>query len=337
MSSTQDPMDGISGELANNASSLMAALFTFIAISCYNVVELVILVLSTFRRWRGLYFWSLLLSGCFGVVPYSLGFLMKFFTHANSMASVTVLTLGWWVMVTGQSLVLYSRLHLVLRDERILRRVLYMIIANFFLLHVPTTILTYGSNVKDRWPMFVRGYNIMEKLQMTGFTLQELIISALYVIETVKLLRLNSDNHKRKIMYQLVGINIYMFVMDLILLGLEYASYYAVQITLKGAIYSIKLKLEFAVLGKLVDVIHGDRRPVLIGDTFALCPLHYLNDPNSASSGLTGDLNFYGISVPDRATKPSEDGSNCPHPGKVMTMTEFSTWIESRSPANEIV
>jgi hypothetical protein len=36
-------------------------------------------------------------------------------------------TIGWWSMVTGQSIVLYSRLHLVVSNQRVLRRVLIMI------------------------------------------------------------------------------------------------------------------------------------------------------------------------------------------------------------------
>lgn len=266
MFSIMEPLDGISGMLANNSPGLKTILMTCIAVSWYNVLELVILVLCTFRRWQGLYFWSLLVAGCLGVFPYSLGFLFKFFlTNVDSTVSVTLLTLGWWCMVTGQSLVLYSRLHLVLRDERILRRVLAMIWLGFIVLHIPTTVLTFGANVlRDRSPRFVHAYNVMEKIQMTGFTIQELVISALYVVETVQLLRLGWDRNRRRIMHQLVGINVCMFVMDLVLLGLEYASHYAVQITLKGVIYSIKLKLEFAVLGRLVDVVHGNRQPSFI-------------------------------------------------------------------------
>ncbi|OBT70712.1 hypothetical protein VF21_10307 [Pseudogymnoascus sp. 05NY08] len=45
--------------------------------------------------------------------------------------------------------------------------------------------------------------------------------------------------------------------MDLSLLAIEYASYYAIEVTLKGVIYSIKLKLEFAVLGKLIHLVNS--------------------------------------------------------------------------------
>jgi hypothetical protein len=213
-----------------------------------------------------------------------------------------------------------------------------MIIANIFFLHIPTTVLTYGSNVVDRSPVFVQGYNIMEKLQMTGFTIQEVIISGLYVWETVKLLRLGSDKDKQRIMHQLVGINILIVLMDLALLGLEYASYYAIQITLKGAIYSLKLKLEFAVLGRLVDVIHGHRRPMIGRDTVHLCSLEFNTGPNNgtAQPGMNGDVNVCEISAINveaekikRATTGSFNGQ-IPD-GKILAMTEFSTWVEQRS------
>ncbi|KAJ5373680.1 hypothetical protein N7517_005686 [Penicillium concentricum] len=276
----QDMLDGISGALAKEGEVLQLILVAFIGLSCYNVVELVVLVPATFRRWRGLYFWSLLVTGVLGIVPYSIGFLMKFFTHTDSVLSVTVLTIGWWTMVTGQSVVLYSRLHLVLRDERMLRRVLQLIVANVLLLHVPTTILTYGANiVHSGEAAWVNGYNVMEKIQLTGFTIQESLLSTLYVIETVKLLRLGADvtsrPDARTIMYQLIGINCAIIAMDVLLLGLEYADYYAVQITLKGFVYSLKLKLEFAVLGRLVDLIQGSRHPIsiAIADTLPLCSI----------------------------------------------------------------
>jgi hypothetical protein len=270
-------MNGISGALASEGDMLQMTLVTLIGLSWYNIAELVVLVPSTFRRWRGLYFWSLLISGILGVVPYSTGFLMKFFTQADSVLSVTVLTIGWWTMVTGQSIVLYSRLHRVLR----------LIVANFFLLHVPTTVLTYGANIvhadNSAW---VIGYNIMEKVQLTGFTIQEGLLSTLYVIETVKLLRLGADAatrpDSRSIMYELIGINCAIMAMDMLLLSLEYANLYAVQITLKGFIYSLKLKLEFAVLGRLVDLIQGSRHPVsiAIADTFPLCSFTRQTDEN---------------------------------------------------------
>ncbi|KAL3451628.1 hypothetical protein BJX65DRAFT_293536 [Aspergillus insuetus] len=320
---------GLAGGLGKD-EKLSVVLVIFIALSCYNIIELVILVLSTFRRWKGLYFYSLLISGVVGVVPYSLGFLLKFFEKAAPAVSVTVLTVGWWTMVTGQAFVLYSRLHLVLRDERTLRRVLYMIITNVFLLHVPTTVLTYGTNNP-----FLEAYNIMEKVQMTGFTVQEVIISALYVWETTKMLQLGSSRENRRIMHQLVGINVMIVVMDLVLLGLEYASYYAVQICLKGVIYSVKLKLEFAVLGKLVDVVHGNKRPRLVGSPIHLASLQASNHPG-VSSAVHGGLSFCRGSVVNSAARNHQiNHSTVDVPeDKILAMTEVSTWVEHHPRGN---
>lgn len=153
-----------------------------------------------------------------------------------------------------------------------------MIITNAILLHSITTVLTFGSNSNDLTPRtlshFVRGYTIMEKIQMVGFWLQEFILSIIYIRETVRLLKLSGSVRDdvqsfddrtesgtlknasvRKTMYQLLAINVIIIIMDLALLGVEFANLYLIETTLKGVVYSIKLKLEFAVLGKLVQLV----------------------------------------------------------------------------------
>ncbi|RHZ49112.1 uncharacterized protein CDV56_105635 [Aspergillus thermomutatus] len=257
---TQAPGDGITGGYTGDSLAMKIIIATLAGITWYNAVELVILVFVTFSRYHGSYFWSLLISSSIGLVPYSIGFLLKFFQlTAQTWLSVTFITVGWWCMVTGQSIVLYSRLHLVLRNPRILRRVLAMILVDAVIFHIPTTVLTYGSNMAgpDAAPAYIRGYNVMEKIQMTGFCLQELIISGLYIWETTRMLRLDPDRGKRKIMYQLVAINLIIIFMDLGLLVVEYMNKYILETMIKGVVYSIKLKLEFAVLGKLVYLVRN--------------------------------------------------------------------------------
>lgn len=117
----------------------------------YNAVELTVMIFLTFKRYRGLYFWSLLLSGL-GIIPYDLGFLLKFMNLAPGnlkWLAVTLLTIGWYPMITGQALVLWSRLHLIVngtRGERIIKYTKWMIIADAICFHIPTTVLTFGSN-----------------------------------------------------------------------------------------------------------------------------------------------------------------------------------------------
>lgn len=331
-------LDGISGSIGSRYTVLSLVVILFLSFALYNSVELIIMVLLSFKRFRGLYFWGLLLSVVFGVIPYSVGFLLKFFTDTNRWVSVTILTVGWWVMVTGQSLVLYSRLHLVLRDQRRLQHVLYMIFTSVIIFHLPTTILTYGSNVPHNGTSsrFVTGYNIMEKIQLTGFSIQEAIISGLYLYETARLLRLaNNPQSHRRIQYQLIGINVIIIFMDLVLLGFEYASEYAVQITLKAAVYSLKLKLEFAVLSKLVDFIRTNR------DNSSAMPMgssarRYAGQGAGLPSTRADDPHFYGQSTATvmrpEPTNSSQEHLNIPS-GIIVAKTEFSTSIDKRDDA----
>ena len=139
--------NGITGGLETTTLPVAMTLSAFTAIAWYNVLELNFMIWMTFKRRHGLYFYSLLVSS-WGIFVYALAFLMKFFqVSQNNYATVVFITIGWYVMVTGQSLVLYSRLHLVMHDQRILKWVLWMIIVDVFLFHVPTTVMTFGVSV----------------------------------------------------------------------------------------------------------------------------------------------------------------------------------------------
>jgi hypothetical protein len=251
---------GITGGYHGDLTLKLIIVFC-LGLAMYNAVELVVLVFLTFTRYSGVYFYSLLVASI-GIVPYGIGFVLKFFQiTTDSYAYVTLITIGWYCMVTGQSVVLWSRLHLILRGERgewVLKWIKWMIIIDAVILHIPTTVLTYGSNAA--LPVFVRGYNVMEKIQMSGFFVQETLISSIYMYEAVRLLQTSLQPTARNLLYQLFAINFIIILMDLGLVGLECASLYVLQVIIKPMIYSIKLKLEFAVLSRLVQFVAGGRR-----------------------------------------------------------------------------
>ncbi|KAJ9653930.1 hypothetical protein H2201_009073 [Coniosporium apollinis] len=166
-------------------------------------------------------------------------------------------------MITGQSLILWSRLHLIVSGEKGRKILLYtkwMIIIDAIILHIPTTVVTYGSNGDINTATFVEVYNIVEKIQMTGFFLQEVILSSIYIIETVRILRTSFQPNTRRLMHQLVCINVIIIIMDTGLLSMEYASLYLLETVTKGVCYSIKIKLEFAILSRLVKFVGGGQR-----------------------------------------------------------------------------
>lgn len=164
-------------------------------------------------------------------------------------------------MITGQSVVLYSRLHLIMHNVKRLRAVLIMIITNAIWLHIPVIVLVYGSNSSNPKP-FEKPYSIYEKIQLSVFILQEIIISGIYVWETTQLLKLErtiGNNGTFRVMTHLITVNIVVILLDFSILGLEFADLYEIQTSWKPLVYSIKLKLEFSILNRLVELTRKAR------------------------------------------------------------------------------
>ncbi|RDW67469.1 uncharacterized protein DSM5745_09335 [Aspergillus mulundensis] len=226
----------------------------FLALGLFNSLELIVLVCWTFRQWRGLYFWSLLISS-FGIIPYVIGSILHYWNIVPLPASLTVAYVGFICIVPVQSLILYSRLYLVFYYAKVLRVMLDVIIAVSVSLLIPNTIAMFGSAFIRR-PSWNYAYNVTERLQVTGFAVQELLISLLYIYSTVRLLRVSPEGKDRvkRIMYELLGINAFTIALDIAVIVVEYLNFYSLQICLKVFVYSIKVKLEFAVLGRLVAI-----------------------------------------------------------------------------------
>lgn len=247
------PKNGITGGYKGENATILRAMLAFTAIAWYNAAELIILVFVVFKRYSGLYFWSLLITSC-AIIPYQAGAWAKQVgVGGDPLGMIILSSIGWVVMVPGQSMVLYSRLHCITQNQKLLKGILWMIIVNAIVLTVPTNVLSLGSN-SDKPHLFTTGYAVMEKIQMTAFTVQELFISSIYLIEVHRILKVVDDGRFRKIMWELGAINIAIIIMDVALLAVEYLSLYQVEVTLKGMVYSIKLKLEFGVLSKLVKI-----------------------------------------------------------------------------------
>ncbi|EXJ59431.1 uncharacterized protein A1O5_12056 [Cladophialophora psammophila CBS 110553] len=251
----------MSGETGAISVSIGVAMVIagFFAISFYNFIYINVKIFLTFKRHRGLYFWSLIVAS-WGIPVHAIGFLLKFFElGAPKMMALIFIIGGWYCMVTGQSMVLYSRLHLVEPDVKRVRWILIMIIINCFLLHGVMTVIFFGANSSNPEP-FIKPFKIYEKIQVTGFALQEFIISGLYIYKAWDMLRPALDDwsqRARRIMIHLIIVNVIIIIMDITLLGTEYANQYDIQTTYKGALYSIKLVMEFSILEQLCAYLKG--------------------------------------------------------------------------------
>jgi hypothetical protein len=109
-------------------------------LTIYNALELVLLILTTFQAYVGIYFWSLIFA-TMGLIPYTLGFMTEYFQWSYLALGIGIDTFGWILMVSGQSVVLYSRLHILFHQggyKRLLTCIKMMIIINAVIMHVTT-------------------------------------------------------------------------------------------------------------------------------------------------------------------------------------------------------
>jgi hypothetical protein len=239
-------------EVSRSHAMVIAGLF---ALACWNVLQITVSIFTTFRHYRGLYFWSMLVS-TLGILLHTITSFLRYFALAPNFPMCVLICIGWYAMVTGQSVVLYSRLHLVTPCDRYFRWVLCMIILNFCVLHIPTTVLFLAIN---------RGihnldepFNIYERIQLAGFAIQETILSGLYIWEAMTTLRpilAIKGSRGRRVLVNLVAVNALAVLLDASLLTTEYTNHFDVQTTYKPVVYSIKLILEFTVLNSLLVIV----------------------------------------------------------------------------------
>ncbi|OQD72924.1 hypothetical protein PENDEC_c018G06536 [Penicillium decumbens] len=221
-----------------------------IGLAWYNALELIVLCFTTFKRYGGCYFWCLLISSV-AIIPFGLGYLLLIYNIYTNLFPVAMELIAWVCMVTGQSLVLWSRLHLVVQDPTVLRWTLAMIIIDAIVFHIPASVLELGSH-SNKSALFTSGFNVFERIQLIAFSLQEVVLSVIYSWEAVRLLNLRPRGHYRGTLVQLLIVNLAMILMDAAVIGVQYSGLFDIHVTLKAFVYSVKLKLEYAILGKLV-------------------------------------------------------------------------------------
>jgi hypothetical protein len=149
---------------------------------------------------------------------------------------------------------LWSRLGLVVTDRRILRWSLLFIIANAILLHTPIIIFSFGMSTPS-YRVWLPHMATMERIQIIGFTLQDLFLSTFYTLTSAKLLNIRYTRQRRNLFIALVFAQIFGFVADMVMVVLDYENMFTLKASLHPFIYAVKLKIEFLVLNQLSCVV----------------------------------------------------------------------------------
>jgi hypothetical protein len=137
MTSTSDVSHAAATDVADLPSSMSAA--AFLGIAWFICIDLNIRLLVRAAR-RSLYFWSCLLCS-WGIIVHSIAILLANFNKWTAYSSIVIIELAWFAYVVAQSLVLYSRLNLVLKNVQIGRYILYMIIIDSVIFGLTTVLL----------------------------------------------------------------------------------------------------------------------------------------------------------------------------------------------------
>ncbi|KAJ5556732.1 hypothetical protein N7494_000647 [Penicillium frequentans] len=241
--------------LQENISNIIV--ISMLATAIYNALETVLITFDFVKNYRVLYFWSMQAS-CWGILVHAVSAIICCTFQQSTLPTSILFIVGWYAMVTGQAVVCYSRLRLVVLDTSRVRWVLRMIVVNACILYVPMTVLFFGRISGDS--RFLRPAAIFNRIQLVGFCVQESVMSCVYMSEAMRNLicvaRLRGREQPRATTH-LFGIGGFVFLLNILLLLTEYRLHF-IQISLQAVIYSIKLKLEFVLLYHLRTAMHAD-------------------------------------------------------------------------------
>lgn len=300
------------------------------SITCYICVEITICIFVTFRRYTGLYFWSMqvltwsLLANNVANMTYFIAFV-----HPElSMGSFSVFT--WNFMVSSQAVVLYSRLHLIVHDRRRIRWVPWMIAISLSVLLIPRTVLFYFASGPGMWlPSYV-----YHKIALFGLFVQELVICCIYIREAARALRPvpSVDRHgSGRVLVHLITANALIIFGSTIILVTEFVCFAPTEMSFHGFICAIKLTLEYFVLNKLCDVAAACHCFCQHTHLHSSTQRHSFLDSQARLSGNPGDItNQHGSE-----TDCHEDHGISTERGPVHQMpeTRSGTDITTPSPA----
>ncbi|KAG5801961.1 hypothetical protein H9Q74_014040 [Fusarium xylarioides] len=159
-------------------------------------------------------------------------------------------------LTTGQALVLYSRLNLLVKSITILKVTKWMIILNATIWHSAVTVLLFAISTQqklDRNGAFIK----VQKVQLAFFCAQDFLLSGLYIWKTMEIIkRRDAENQTPRIIWHLFAINVGIVLVDVALLAVSFTNNFLWQQGIKAVAYSVKLKVEFVILGKLSDYVH---------------------------------------------------------------------------------
>ncbi|KAL4811042.1 hypothetical protein BDV18DRAFT_4822 [Aspergillus unguis] len=259
------------GDLNADNAALHHVLVAFVAVALCNSVELLFWIFNFFKRRQGLYFWSLLVA-TLSVLALSICVILGTFNEGSVMAHEILYVIIQPTLLLAQSLVLYSRMHLIIR-ERTLNVVFWFIIISSLAIYTTFVLVIIGTATKGKYFRESLGW-IHILYVYASPAARDAIFCGIYIFEAVRQLKpvINLKGRAgRTVMIHLILVNSASIVLD-IMVALFYWVFYAwwtargfwgSTLGLPATCFamSIKLKMEFTVLNRLVDLLQAPTPP----------------------------------------------------------------------------
>lgn len=244
------------------AKSLKRIFIAFGAVAVWSSVPLTLRLFVTLKRHGGVYFWSILATS-WGLCIREIGYILSFLVPGSPLWLTSIFSQGGWIaMVLGFSVMLYSRLNLILESRAIRQRILIMIVVVGCIfypfmatLSIAQTALRHNGQLHE-YAAWSRVMTPMERIQLVFILGQENIISFFYTQAAYQYLhnRFEDRGKTRKAMLLLLAVQILILLIDIAILVIDFAGMLEVKLFIHSFVYSVKLELEFVVLNQLVDI-----------------------------------------------------------------------------------
>ncbi|OAG15343.1 hypothetical protein CC77DRAFT_463938 [Alternaria alternata] len=245
-----------------NGVDITHLFIAFGAVAIWSTLTLTIRLLTTMKKRSGIYFYSILIA-TWGLTIRQVGNYIQFYApRCPWQVGFTMQQLGWVGMISGFSMVLYSRLTIILESHRARRVVLGMIIFNGCVWH--TVMITVLSGMRTTQyagrPADTRAWkhvhDRVEKVQVVTFAVQDIILSCLYLRAAYQYLqgRFTQSSKTRSVMCLLLLVQFVAIAFDVAIVFMDFAGYLQLKFIVFSFAYAVKLELEFVALNQLVEL-----------------------------------------------------------------------------------
>ncbi|MCJ1458577.1 hypothetical protein MMC28_008950 [Mycoblastus sanguinarius] len=302
----------------------------FVAMTILLFADVNIGIWRIFKKKQGLYYWSMVL-GTAGVLIDVVGIIIKYFVP-NCVYLWPFYTLcivgGWTIYAPAELFVLYSRLHLVNQSRKVQRWVLIMILLGTFALILPTWVIAWPAEDPGFSALWSPRKGFMDRINQIGFSLVEFALSVVYIWSLIGLLNLKSSIRQRRVMLDLIYVNVAAICLDIIVVILVFLNQLGLSHPIQNFSYMLKLKLEFIVLNQLMAVAarglqketFAERRyhhPSTADDSKASKPDEKSSDVLSNQSQTTSDSTETSPTYPQELVIPTPAVSHQPKMGPI--------------------